>query len=284
MALSFLTQKVLRAEVTEGIDLESGTYLTGDRITIGTGPADTLRLGTADIAAEQLTLMRDASGKGWEYFASDRGVTAVDRGNQRTGKVRPGMWFRLGADTRIDILSVPRPAEMAAAPDAGGKQEVPLAVALPVMGVMLIGFLAFMVSLGGDGGSTGGDLRTAAWYSGAAPLEPSLDACLATGLEQAAQSGPVRVAPTEPDALFRAQVAAAATGAANASQLRDELAANVRGIIAKAHLLAREGRNTEASDTLRRLENVLPVDLGECPILSAARFDLAVLDMRGDRQ
>ncbi|CAN0606640.1 unnamed protein product, partial [Ectocarpus sp. 12 AP-2014] len=52
--MSFLAPKGLRAEVTEGIDLENAVMLIGQRVTVGSGPGDTLRLGAADIVPGHL--------------------------------------------------------------------------------------------------------------------------------------------------------------------------------------------------------------------------------------
>ena len=69
--MRFLAPKGFRAEVTEGIDLEHGIMLTGQRVTVGSGPGDTLRLGASDVVPGHLTFEKRADGKGWEYFTSD---------------------------------------------------------------------------------------------------------------------------------------------------------------------------------------------------------------------
>ncbi|MGB3314752.1 MAG: hypothetical protein WBB85_10095, partial [Albidovulum sp.] len=158
MALGLFTPKVLRAEVTGGIDLESGVLLTGDRITIGTGPGDDLRLGAQNVVAGHLTLQRAKTGGQWEYFSSDRGHTAVSKGNPRTGPVRPGLTFVLGGETRIEILSVPAPADMEKADAGGSGTTVPLTVALPLMGAMLVAFSLYIGALSG-GTESGSGLR-----------------------------------------------------------------------------------------------------------------------------
>lgn len=282
--MSFLSPKALRAEVTEGIDLESEVFLTGDRITIGASPNDTLTLGAGQVVPEHLTLIRQPGAKQWEYFTSDRGQTQVDRGNPRTGTVRPGMWFRLGPETRIDISRAPLPADLLT--DADGKEakkEVPLPVALGIMAVLLVAFGAYVSSMGSSS-DTGASLNTAAWFAGAAPLAPSLDTCLATGAQQAAANGGIRVPPSAPDALFRAHVALNGSDPDRAATLKADLARDIQATFAQAHLLVRESRFFDAADTLRRLENVLPVGTGNCPILSAVRGDLAVLEMQGARR
>lgn len=284
MALSFLSAKALRVEVTEGVDLESGVFLTGEQITVGTAPGDDLRLGAGDVVGEHLTFIRQPGGKGWEYFTSDRGRTTVDRGNPRTGKLRPGMWFSLGNDTRVDILRVPAPENLEESGDAEDKKEIPLAIALPIMGAMLVGVVLFMSSLGSDKGSSGASLRTAGWFVGAVPMKPALDACLTTGVEQSHAIGAVRVALTAPDANFRDYVLTEPDDPTRAAEVSAKLEIQIKKIIAEAHLLAHENRYSDASDTLRRLENVLPVGTGKCPILSAARTDLATLELRGKRR
>lgn len=284
MALSFLSAKALRVEVTQGVDLESGVFLTGDRITVGTAPADDLRLGSGDVVGEHLTFIRQPGAKGWEYFTSDRGRTTVDRGNPRTGTLRPGMWFRLGNDTRVDILRVAAPENLDASEAAEDKKEIPLAIALPIMGAMLVGVVLFMSSLGTDKNSGGAALRTAGWFVGSTPMEPALETCLATGVEQSLTTGKTLVARDAPDALFRDYVLSEPIDAARAGEIRDQLAIQIKKTIAEAHLLAHENRYLDASETLRRLENVLPVGTGNCPILSAARVDLATLELRGTRR
>lgn len=284
MALSFLSPKVLRIEVTEGIDLESGAILTGDRITVGSGPNDTLKLGAANVVAEHLTLIRQPGSKSWEYFTSDRGQSAVDKGNARTGTVRPGMWFRLGTETRLDILRVPAPADLDNSAKTEGKKEIPLTVALPVMAAMMVAFALYIASMGSGSDNNGASLRTAGWFIGATPLDPALDECLETGLQKSLTEAAQRVEQSAPDALFRAYVALQPTDPERALAVRDELAIQLHKMIAQAHFLAHENRHAEASQTLRRMENVLPIGIGNCPILSAARYDLAVLEMQAERR
>ena len=272
--MSLFGPKILRVEVTEGIDIESGAFLTGDRITVGTGANDTLCLGAGDITTEHLTLQKQPGGKGWEYFSSDRGVTQIDKGNPRTGTVRPGMWFRLGNETRVDILSVPMPDELKDTGGDGEKTEVPLAVALPILALMVAGFAAFMMGFGRSGDGEGGGLITTAWYLGSEPVTPYLDVCLETGATPTAG----RVPQSAPDALFRAHSTAAGS---RADEIRDALAERVRTVVIDAHLLVNEGRYLEASQSLRGLERMLPVGEGDCPILGAARTDIAILTLQG---
>ncbi len=280
MALGFLTAKMLRAEVTGGIDLESGILLTGERITIGTGPGDDLRLGAQNVVAGHLTLQRARGGGQWEYFTSDRGHTAVSKGNPRTGPVRPGLSFVLGGETRIDILSVPAPADMQKADATGTGTAVPLTVALPLMGAMLVAFALYIGTLSGGTVGSGG-LRTTPWFEGTSGVEAALGTCLASGLSPEAQALGSAATKGQPDALFRAYLAAENAAPGRRSELKADLASQVLGLIADAHLLLRENKALEASRSLRRLEYVLPVGNGDCPILSAARLDLAILELWG---
>lgn len=278
--MNFLSPRGFRAEVTEGIDLEHGITLSGERVSIGTGPGDDLRLGARDVVAGQLTFERRPDG-GWDYFTSDRGATEIDRGNPRTGKVRAGMWFRLGVETRIDLLRaaaapVPR-AEAGQGAKAGeAPKTVPLAVALPVMAAMAGAAVFFMVASGGGTAPTG--LRTSAWVTGAADLAPALDACLDAPLTPARA-----VTPADPAGPFWRVMAYRGSDLARASVARAELDRAVRDILADAFLLARENRLLDASRTLRRMEYVLPVGTGRCPILTATRFDLALLELSAAR-
>jgi hypothetical protein len=279
MAISFLTPKIMRAEVTSGIDIEQGIFLSGDRVTIGSGAQDDLQLGASDIAEEHLAFAYDSASKKWEYFASDRGATAVDKGNQRTGRVRTGMWFVLGQDTKLEIKSVPRPPELSEAPEqSGANSEIPLTIALPIMGLLTLAALAVVFGFGGNQ-SDGPQLRTLAWYSGQADIGPALDQCLETGRQQAAENGTTVVPASSPDALFRAYVAQAESNPQAATEYRDQLMRETRQIIAQAHIKAGSERYLESSSELRRLRNVLPVGLGNCPILSAARHDLALWEV-----
>ncbi|MGB3313215.1 MAG: hypothetical protein WBB85_02290, partial [Albidovulum sp.] len=65
------------------------------------------------------------------------------------------------------------------------------------------------------------------------------------------------------------------------TEVKIELSGKVLALIADAHLLLLENKALEASGSLRRLEYVLPVGNGDCPILSAARLDLAILELWG---
>ncbi len=262
--------KGLRAEVTEGIDLEQGVALTGEKITIGSSPEDNLCLGAADIAPAHLTLQRRADGKGWEYFASDRGQTLVDQGNPRTGPVRAGMWIRLGSETRIEIQRATLPAT---APDDGPaeKTTVPLPIALGIIGIMMIGF-GFAAGLFGAPEEDDDWLYTSAWFSGAVPLDPSLDECLD---QQRTPTQPI--AADAPEAAYWAYMIAGDRDGETAIAARTDMISAIRGIIADTHLLQREGRPLEASAALRRIAYVLPVTAADCPILAAVEADRARL-------
>lgn len=275
--MRFLAPKGLRAEVTEGIDLEHGIMLTGQRVTVGSGPGDTLRLGAADVVPGHLTFERRADGKGWEYFTSDRGTTQVDRGNPRTGPVRAGMWLRLGRETRIDLTRAPLPATPAGKSPDAEPASVPMPVALGLMGAMAAGALFFAVGFG-DGGSGPNGLRTTPWVTGAAELAPAIESCLSETL------APGRaVAAADPASAFWRVMEYRSTDPARAREAEQELVLKVREILASAHFLFREGKDLKASETLRRLENVLPVGVAACPILTASRFDLALLEVRATR-
>ena len=277
--MTFLSPKGLRAEVTEGIDLEYGVTLAGDRVSIGTGPGDDLRLGAGDVVPGHLTFERRTDG-GWDYFTSDLGLTEIDRGNPRTGKVRAGMWFRLGAETRIDLqrcAAVLMPGSEAAGTAEEGPKTVPLAVALPLMAAMTGGVLFFMVAAGGGERGPSG-LRTAAFLTGSAELGAAIETCLST------PRAPGRaVAATDPASPYWRVMAFRDTDAAAERVARADLETAVREILADAFLLARENRPLDASRTLRRMENVLPVGPVNCPILTTSRFDLARLEISASR-
>lgn len=274
--MTFLTQKGLRAEVTEGIDLENGITFAGDRISIGSGPDDDLRLGARDVVSGHLTFERQAGG-GWEYFTSDRGVTEVDRGNPRTGKARAGMWFRLGTETRIDLA---RAAALPATPAASAETEpkrVPLAIAVPAMAVMA-GLAVFAMLGSGSGASGSSGLRTAAYVTGSTGLDPAMDTCLSTPrqLERI-------VAADDPASPFWRFMAFRDSDPSAALLARADLDAAVRETLADAYLLVREKRYLDASRILRRIENVLPVGTARCPIVSASQFDVALLEAAASR-
>ena len=280
--LGFLGPKGLRAEVSEGIDLEQGVTLAGQRITIGSGPADNLRLGAADIVPGHLTLERRQDGSGWDYFSSDRGVTQVDKGNPRTGAVRPGMWIRLGRETRIDLVRTAIAVDDDFTPTKGSADAVPTTVPMPVaLGILgAIGFVALVAGLGLGGGSSGGEngLETNRWVSGASDLSPALDDCL-DGTHQAARA----VQSDDPASAFWRVVAYRGNDPAQATVAEAELTRQVADILAASHLLYQESKYLEASTHLRRLENVLPVGQVDCPILDASRYDLALLELLGSR-
>lgn len=275
--LDFLSPKGLRAEVTEGIDLEQGVTLTGQRITIGSGPHDTLRLGAADVVPGHLTFERRADGKGWDYFTSDRGVTQVDRGNPRTGIVRAGMWLRLGRETKIDMQRAALPAAADGDVSDATPATVPMPAALGIMGLMAV-VAVFLVVGAGGGGSRTISLKTTRWVTGADDLAPALERCL----EETTLPGRA-VAASDPASPFFRVMEYRQTDPARASAAEAELAGKIREILANAHFLSRGNKPLEASGTLRRLEYVLPVGVANCPILTASRFDLALLEVRGSR-
>ncbi len=271
--MALFALKLLRAEVTDGIDLEAQVLLSGDRITIGSGANDDLVLGARNVVPEHLTLIRIEGTKDWEYFSSDRGQTRVGQGNPRTGKVKPGTRFVLGGETCIEIIKTAAPEGYSDKPDKAEKTTVPLGVALPIMGLMVLA-VAFVTT--GHRPSGGGDLATAGFFTGAADLTAPLATCIASGLSPEARTL-AGADPNAPDHLFRAILSDAdITGA-----LRGRLQRDIREIIAEAHFLVSENKTAEAVRTLRRLENVMPVGNGDCPILRAARFDLAMLELQG---
>lgn len=280
MALSMFSQKVFRAEITRGVDLESRVYLVGDRLTVGTGADDDLRLGAPGIVPGQLTFERQKTGSGWEYFSSDRGLTQVKSGNPRTGRVTAGLWFDLGGDTRLEISKAPLPDHLRQETKVSDKTEIPLGIALPILGLMVVG-AGFLTSSFG-GASQRAELRTTDWFTAQAPLEPAIEICVAAGLspEAAAISS---AGNTSLDALYRRYQVLIDQNKEEGRKTLDDLTKLVRGIIAESHLLILENRPMAASETLLRLENVLPVGNGECPILAASRSDLALLALRAGR-
>ncbi|NNE81503.1 MAG: hypothetical protein HKN18_14645 [Silicimonas sp.] len=275
--MNFFGPKGLRAEVTEGIDLEQGVTLTRGRIIVGSGPGDDLRLGAGDVVPGHLTFEKRADGKGWEYFTSDRGQVQIDRGNPRTGMVRAGMWFRLGSETRIDIHRVATPVEVPDTADDDAPKTIPLPLALTIMGAMAAAALG-MVSILTSGGSSNLSLQTEPYVTGAKDLDPLVATCLeATG-------APGRlVAPADPASPFWRVMAYRGQDPAKETLAKGDLTASVRKILAEAYFLSTENKPQEASEALRRLEYVLPVGTARCPILAASRFDVALLEMRGSR-
>lgn len=254
------------AEVTSGIDLESRIPLTGDRITVGSGSDDDLQLGAVDIVREHLVFQRNDKG-GWEYFTTPSGVTAVDKGNPRTGPIRAGMWFRIGQETTVTLKKADVPAGEA----KGNDGKVPLTLAIPMMIVMTAAALFFVMSAGGPTNESG--LQTAGWYIGTSDIAPALDSCLAHDL-----TPPAYATASAIDGPFWAYMADK-----TATDTRSALQQTVQNIIAETHILASENRHLAASQALRRIEYVLPLDRLACPILDAARIDLALLELRGTR-
>jgi len=268
--------KGLRIEVADGIDIESGITLSGDKATIGTGAADTLRLGEADIVAAQMTFQK--RGDNWEYFVSDRGKTQIKGGHPRADRVKPGQEFRLGASARLVVSRTAAPPPVAETPDGKPppKADIPIAVAIPILALVVLGAFVVVTQLRGDGGS-GAALATTQWFVQAQSAEPALDACLAAAADLPDQT----VARTAPDWAFRAWVRAADKTAPEALAARATILAEVRDAITRAHFLHDAGQSSEASALYRRLENAIPLGSRDCPILAATRRDLAVLEMMG---
>ncbi|MEL6572966.1 MAG: FHA domain-containing protein [Pseudomonadota bacterium] len=257
--------KGFAAEVTEGIDLESRVTLTGDRITLGSGPDDNLRLGAADVMREHLVFLRNDKGR-WEYFTTPSGTTTVDKGNPRTGLVRAGMWFRIGQETKVTLMKADAPAGQG----KNSNGQVPLTIAIPAMLGMTA--LALLFVMGSAETPSINTLQTAQWFTGT-DMTPALDACLAHDL-----TPPTAATTSAIDGPFWAFMADKSSTAAKTT-----LHQSVQNIIAETHILARENKLLEASEALRRIEYVLPLGRHDCPILDAARVDLALLELRGTR-
>ena len=274
-----LTQKGIKVEVVEGVDLEESVFLAGERVSVGSGADDALRLGGGRIVPGHVVFARSETGRGWEYFTSGAGEVEVSSGNPRTGPVRPGLTFRLGADTVLKITREALPADLR---DRGGdaKKEIPLAIALPVMAACVIGFGVYVQALTGGGSAAATALRTTPWLTDLPGYGRALDTCLEAAGADTAQ----RVPADAPDAAFRAYSAAAAAGRTGAlPELRLALGRQVRSLIVDAHLLAGEGRFAEAAATLRDVPPMLPTGSETCPITSAARADHSVFRHRADR-
>lgn len=275
--LSFLAPKGLRAEVTGGIDLEQGIVLTGNRITIGSGPDDDLRLGAADVVHGHLTLERRADGSGWEYFASDRGITAVEGGNPRTGLLRAGLTIQLGRETQIEMVRAALPVTEYGADDSV-PTTVPLPIALGILGGLAVVAFVAMTILGGGGGTSELSMQTTRLLTAPRAVEQALETCMSQTRQPS-----VWIAADDPGHRFWQVMALRDSDPTNANLALGELAADIRSILTDAHLLARAGRQLEASTTLHRLEYVLPLGDASCPILDASRFDFALLELRGNR-
>ena len=261
--------KGFRIEVVDGIDIESHVVLSGDKMTVGTGAQDNLRLGEADVLPAQLTFQR--RGATWDYFVSDRGRTEVSKGHPRAGAVAVGQEFRLGASARLAVKRTDAPVTA----DAGAKKTIPIAIALPVLALMILGVFVVTTSLRSDGGGGPGQLATTRWFTGAEPLEVALDTCLTAVTEADA----IAVARAAPDWPFRAWARAADKTGTDAADARAALLADIDEAITQVHFLRDAGGAGDASAIYRRMENVIPLGNRACPILAATRRDLAVLDM-----
>jgi len=273
--MALFGKKGLRIEVVDGIDIESGVTLSGDKVTIGTGPGDTLRLGEADVVPAQVTFQR--KGADWDYFVSDRGRTVISRGHPRAGRLAAGQEFRLGGSARLVVKRTDAPAA-AATTGAPDKTTIPLVIVLPVLALIVLGVFALMTALRRED-SAGPLLATTRWFTKAEPLDAALDACLAV----ADPLDGVPVARTAPDWAFRTWAAAADKTAAEALAARADLLATVDDAIARAHFLHGAGENAQASELYRRIEYAIPLGTRSCPILAATRRDLAVLELMGNR-
>jgi hypothetical protein len=261
--------KTFRIEVVDGIDIESHIVLTGDKVTVGTGPQDNLRLGEADVLPAQLTFQR--RGEVWDYFVSDRGRTEVSKGHPRAGAVAAGQEFRLGASARLVVKRTDAPVVAG----ADGKKTIPIAIALPLLALIVLGAFAVTTALrGSDGGGSGG-LATTRWFTGAEPLDAALDECLTVVVAGDAMA----VTREAPDWAFRAWARAADKAGPDATDARARLLARIDESITEAHFLRDAGQSGAASDVYRRIENAIPLGNRPCPILAATRRDLAVLEM-----
>jgi hypothetical protein len=260
--------KGFRIEVVDGIDIESAITLSGDKVTVGTGAQDSLRLGEADVLPAQLTFQK--RGQTWDYFVSDRGRTEVSKGHLRTGALAVGQEFRLGSNARLVVKRTDAPVETATA----GKRTIPIAIALPLLALVVLGVFVVSTALRSTD-SGGGALATTRWFTDAEPLDAALDTCLAAVTETDATP----VARTAPDWAFRAWASAADKAGPEATAARADLLGQIDEAITRAHFLWDGGAPAEASDLYRRIENVIPLGNRPCPILAATRRDLAVLEM-----
>ncbi len=265
--------KGFKIEVVDGIDIESAITLNGEKMTVGTGAGDTLRLGEADVVPAQLTFQM--RGGAWEYFVADRGRTVVKGGHPRAGKVAVGQEYALGGSARLKVIRTEAPEPITppnpdGTPAAPVKKTIPLAVALPVLGLFVLGALAVAQLV--QPAREVQQLATTRWFVQAEPLADALASCLAGAADLPDQA----VARSAPDWAFRAALRGdpAADGA---------LQATVTEMIAEAHFLHDGGDSGAAADLYRRMENVIPVGNRECPILAATRRDLAVMEMAARR-
>ncbi|MEE4120459.1 MAG: hypothetical protein V2I65_15765 [Paracoccaceae bacterium] len=273
-----LKQKGIKAEVVEGVDLEEAVFLTGERVSVGSGPDDTLRLGGARIVPGHVVFARAENGRGWEYFTSGAGEVEISSGNPRTGPAKPGLTFRLGADTVLKLTREALPAELLETGEEENK-EIPLMIALPIMAAVAIGFGVYVNALTSGGQTEATGLRTAPWLTDLPAYGRALDVCLQAADADTAQ----RVPAGAPDAAFRAYSAAAAAGReGDLPDLRLALGRQVRSLIVDAHLLAEEGNFAAAAETLRRVPPMLPTGNETCPINTAARADFSVFQRRAE--
>lgn len=263
--------KGFAAEVSEGIDLESRITLSGDRITIGNGSLDDLCLGAGDIVPAHLTFQRRPDGK-WDYFTTGRAETQIDKGNNRTGRVRAGMWFKIGRETKITIKRAEVVVDETTPKDSA--TTIPMSIVVPVILGMLALAVLFMMASQSDTDDASG-LRTSAWFTGQADLSEALDICLSHDL-----APPAYATASAIDGAF--WVYMGASDSATRAQARTQLLDTIRKTLSETHLLSNENKGVDASNTLRRIEYVLPLERLSCPILSAARVDIALLEMRGN--
>jgi hypothetical protein len=121
-------------------------------------------------------------------------------------------------------------------------------------------------------------LQTVPWVTGESNLSAALETCLSTTIV------PTRaINQNDPASPFWRVMSFRNTNPVEAKVAQSDLDRRVREILTNAHLLRGENKALEASQALRRLEYVLPVGTADCPILTASRFDLALLEELGSR-
>lgn len=269
--------KVFCLEVTQGIDIEKKTYLNGTRVTIGSGDSDTLHIGASDVCQGHLVFQRPNSRSDWEYQSSDAGLTQVRRGNPRSGKLRAGQSFQIGATTRISVRRIATPADLKEQAGGDGKTELPLYAALAAIALIsFAGVFAANAMTGGDRSALSEASETHRWFEAPTTFTPELKECLASA---EASWRVERIPMSEPDALFHSWLESRLIADGRETMFFEKLRKELGQAVVKAQILIQGGDRRGGAEALREIENRLPISAQDCPITRAARADIAALEL-----
>ncbi|MFK8035889.1 MAG: FHA domain-containing protein [Hyphomicrobiales bacterium] len=270
-----IAKKLLRIEITEGIDVGLECWLAGETLRIGNDPSADLVLSEPGILTEHIMCRRVKAG--WKFEISPAAEVFQNGRLVTSGRLKADDILRLGQNT---VLTVKRRSVPADQKDLLKDEPEPSDVPLPVVIAGFILILACMVGYVIYDHAQTPEIKPTDAIARIGILEEHFSDCV-YGLdpgdipENARLIDPAQLY-WQAGALIQQEDLTAAKGLASA------LYAELTNAINRGSLLETSKNLEAAQSAFRQIETLLPsnVEGAPCPIVAQARRDIASLKNR----